>query len=105
MFNSQAWRGKTKRQMELKKCEQTQCATNFATLTLPSGETVQLPILEGTAGPRMIDIRSLYQQTGMFTYDPGFTCTGSCDSKITFIDGGILSLSFHIPILGADSEV
>ena len=64
-------------------------ATNYATLTLPNGESVQLPILEGTAGPNMIDVRFLYQLTGMFTFDPGFTCTGSCESKITFIDGGI----------------
>ena len=51
-----------------------------------------LPIIEGTLGPSVIDIRSLYAKTGMFTYDPGFTSTASCTSKITFIDGdaGIL---------------
>jgi citrate synthase len=65
---------------------------NFVTLQLPCGKTVQLPILQGTAGPPMIDIRTLYSTTGMFTFDPGFTCTGSCESKITFVDGekGIL---------------
>ncbi|MDD2762224.1 MAG: citrate synthase [Methylomonas sp.] len=52
----------------------------------------QLPIIEGTLGPSVIDIRSLYAKTGHFTYDPGFTSTASCSSKITFIDGdaGIL---------------
>mmetsp|Transcript_16958 Transcript_16958/g.28299 ORF Transcript_16958/g.28299 Transcript_16958/m.28299 type:complete len:502 (-) Transcript_16958:275-1780(-) len=60
---------------------------DFATLTLPDGTTCQLPILHGTQGSSMIDIRTLHKQTGMFTFDPGFTCTGSCESKITFIDG------------------
>ena len=56
------------------------------------GKTTQFPILSGTVGPDVIDISKLYAQTGMFTYDPGFTSTGSCDSKITYIDGdeGIL---------------
>jgi citrate synthase len=47
----------------------------------------ELPVLEGTMGPRVIDVRKLYSEHGMFTYDPGFTSTGSCESKITFIDG------------------
>lgn len=52
----------------------------------------ELPVLQGTAGPAVVDVRSLYKQTGYFTYDPGFTSTGSCDSSITYIDGdaGIL---------------
>jgi citrate synthase len=50
-------------------------------------ETYEFPILSGTAGPDVIDIRSLYGQTGMFTYDPGFTSTAACDSAITYIDG------------------
>jgi citrate synthase len=45
------------------------------------------PIYGGTIGPDVIDIGKLYAQTGMFTYDPGFTSTGSCESKITYIDG------------------
>jgi len=55
-------------------------------------QTYQLPIMEGTMGPSVIDIRSLYAKTGYFTYDSGFTSTASCTSKITFIDGdaGIL---------------
>jgi len=50
------------------------------------------PVYDGTVGPSVVDISSLYAKTGMFTYDPGFTSTGSCESKITYIDGdeGIL---------------
>src|SRR5262249_21779034 len=50
------------------------------------------PIYEGTIGPSVIDIGKFYSETEMFTYDPGFTSTGSCESKITYIDGdeGIL---------------
>ena len=53
---------------------------------------VELPVLSGTLGPDVIDIRRLYAQTGLFTYDPGFTSSASCTSKITYIDGdaGIL---------------
>ncbi len=52
----------------------------------------ELPILQGTLGPDVVDIRPLYKDTGLFTYDPGFTSTASCSSSITFIDGdaGIL---------------
>ncbi|HXW39900.1 MAG TPA: citrate/2-methylcitrate synthase, partial [Xanthobacteraceae bacterium] len=46
-----------------------------------------LPLHKGTIGPQVIDVGKLYAETGMFTYDPGFTSTGSCDSKITYIDG------------------
>ena len=51
------------------------------------GRTYEFPILAPTKGPDVIDIRKLYAQTGMFTYDPGFTSTASCSSNITFIDG------------------
>ncbi|MGA8171391.1 MAG: citrate synthase [Methylocystis sp.] len=51
------------------------------------GKTVDLSIKKGTMGPDVLDIRSLYGETGMFTYDPGFTSTASCESKITYIDG------------------
>ena len=47
----------------------------------------EFPVLEGSIGPEVIDIRKLYGQTGRFTYDPGFTSTAACSSKITFIDG------------------
>ncbi len=61
---------------------------NSVTLTdNRTGQTYEFPILDGTVGPSVIDVRSLYAKTGMFTYDPGFTSTGSCMSKITFIDG------------------
>ncbi|MGR3757800.1 MAG: citrate (Si)-synthase, partial [Tranquillimonas sp.] len=56
-----------------------------ATLSF-EGKQVELPILSPTAGPDVIDIRKLYAQGGVFTYDPGFTSTASCDSTITFID-------------------
>ena len=51
------------------------------------GSTQDLPIRRGTVGPDVIDITSLYGSTGYFTYDPGFTSTASCESKITYIDG------------------
>ena len=57
-----------------------------ATLTV-GNKTYDFPILSGTVGPDVIDIDKLYAQAGMFTYDPGFTSTGSCQSKITYIDG------------------
>ncbi|BEV12360.1 citrate (Si)-synthase [Asticcacaulis sp. DW145] len=50
-------------------------------------KVMDLPILKGTLGPDVIDIRKLYAQSDAFTYDPGFTSTASCESKITFIDG------------------
>jgi citrate synthase len=50
-------------------------------------KTVDLSIKKGSVGPDVIDIRSLYSATGMFTYDPAFTSTASCESKITYIDG------------------
>lgn len=52
-----------------------------------SGAEYELPILSPTAGPDVLDIRKLYGQAGVFTYDPGFTSTASCDSTITYIDG------------------
>jgi len=63
-----------------------------ATLTI-DGRTWELPILTPTSGPDVIDIRKLYAEAGVFTYDPGFTSTAACDSTITFIDGneGVLT--------------
>ena len=62
-----------------------------ATVTA-NGKTVELPVYAGTIGPDVIDIGKLHAQTGMFTLDPGFTSTASCESQITYIDGdqGIL---------------
>jgi len=70
-------------------------ATDDGTVTLTdnaTGKTYKLPVLGGSEGPRVIDIRKLYGDTGMFTYDPGFTSTAACESQITYIDGdkGIL---------------
>jgi len=57
-----------------------------------TGASYELPILDGSVGPSVVDIRKFYAETGMFTYDPGYTSTGSCESAITYIDGdqGIL---------------
>src|SRR5213079_1888853 len=55
------------------------------------GKTIDLPILKGTTGPDVVDIRKLYAESDAFTYDPGFTSTASCESKITFIDGDAAS--------------
>ena len=51
------------------------------------GKDFDYPVLNGSVGPEVIDIRKLYAQTGMFTFDPGFTSTASCESAITYIDG------------------
>jgi len=59
-----------------------------ATLSFSDGSpAVEFPVYQGTVGPDVIDIRKLYGQTGMFTYDPGFMATASCASSITYIDG------------------
>lgn len=57
-----------------------------------TGRSFDFPLMESNVGPGAIDVRKLYAETGMFTYDPGFTSTASCESKITYIDGdaGIL---------------
>ncbi len=61
---------------------------NKATLSFSDGsQAVELPVYKGTLGPDVIDIRKLYAQTGMFTYDPGFMSTAACQSAITYIDG------------------
>src|SRR6476660_818871 len=51
------------------------------------GQDHTLAVLEGTTGPDVVDILKLYGDTGMFTYDPGFTSTASCESALTYIDG------------------
>jgi citrate synthase len=63
-------------------------ADNKATLSFSNGSpSIELPVYQGNVGPDVVDIRKLYAQTGMFTYDPGFLSTASCQSAITFIDG------------------
>lgn len=56
--------------------------------------SIELPLLKGTLGPDVVDIRS-FGKTGMFTYDPGFLATASCESKITFIDGDLGQLYYR----------
>ena len=63
-------------------------ADNKATLSFSNGSpSIDMPVYSGSVGPDVIDIRKLYGQTGMFTYDPGFLSTASCQSGITYIDG------------------
>ncbi len=52
-----------------------------------TGESYKLPVIDGVEGPSVIDVRKLYEETGHFTFDPSFTSTGSCTSRLTFIDG------------------
>ena len=71
----------------------TESDSEYVTLTdSVSNKSVDLPLLSGTEGPKVIDIRRLYAETGYFTFDPGYMATGSCASNITYIDGdkGIL---------------
>ncbi len=58
-----------------------------ASTIIVGDKNVELPIKTGTIGPDVVDIGKLYAQTGKFTFDPGFTSTASCESKITYIDG------------------
>src|SRR5437660_4241124 len=62
-------------------------ADKNATLKLPDGKSLEFPVLSGTTGPDVVDIRTLYGKSGMFTYDPGYLSTASCSSSITYIDG------------------
>ena len=64
------------------------------------GKTSELPIFEGAHGPRVVDFRKFYTDTGLFTFDPGFTSTASCESQITFIDGdaGIMIVDGNLTI-------
>jgi citrate synthase len=68
-------------------------AKGTATITLDgSNRSATLPLTEGTIGPRAADVRRLYGELGIFTFDPGYGATASCESKVTYIDGeaGIL---------------
>ena len=62
-------------------------ADKTATLKLPDGKSLEFPVLSGSTGPDVVDIRTLYGKAGVFTYDPGFLSTASCSSAITYIDG------------------
>ncbi len=72
-----------------------------------SGKSYELPVLGGTTGPDVIDVRTLYGETDCFTYDPGFTSTGSCESRITYIDGDngvLLYRGYPIDALAEQSD-
>ena len=62
-------------------------APNGSSSVRVGDKDVSLPVLKGSMGPDVIDIRKLYGEADVFTYDPGFTSTASCESQITFIDG------------------
>lgn len=84
----------------------------IAKLTIPGkgknkGQEIDLPIIEGTQGPDVIDVTALYKKADVFTYDPGFMSTASCSSKITYIDGdkGILRYyGYDIADLAKESD-
>src|SRR5580704_6041731 len=72
-----------------------------------SGKSIELPVIEGSIGPKVIDVRKLYAQTGYFTYDPGFMATAACRSSITYIDGDegiLLYRGYPIQELAANSD-
>jgi len=62
-------------------------AGKSATLSVGSNQQTHLPVRSGSIGPDVIDVSKLYRDTGCFTYDPGFTSTANCSSRITYIDG------------------
>ena len=79
-----------------------------ATLTINrTGQSVDFPLRDASVGPTVIDVSKLYAQTGCFTYDPGYTSTGACESKITFINGEVgilLYRGYTIQELSAKSD-
>ena len=80
--------------------------SSVAHLTL-NGKTYDLPIMSPTVGPDVLDIRKLYAEANVFTYDPGFTSTAACDSSITYIDGAageLLHRGYPIDQLAAKSH-
>jgi len=79
----------------------------FTLFNNETGQSIELPVLSASEGPNVLDIRNLYKKMGMFTYDPGFTSTASCDSAITFIDGnkGVLRhRGYNINDLASNSD-
>jgi citrate synthase len=81
-------------------------ADKAAVLTIDN-QAIELPIITGTVGPDVIDIRKLYAQSDRFTFDPGFTSTASCESQITYIDGDagiLLHRGYSIEQLSEDSS-
>ncbi|HCL68477.1 MAG TPA: citrate (Si)-synthase, partial [Gammaproteobacteria bacterium] len=81
-------------------------AEKNATLTLPTGEVIDLPVLKGSYGPDVVDVSGLLK-AGYFTYDPGFMSTAATESKITFIDGNqgvLLHRGYSIEELAEHSD-
>lgn len=81
-------------------------ADSNATLTL-NDKSFDLPVMKGTEGPDVVDIRKLYGQADIFTFDPGFTSTAACESALTFIDGDkgiLLHRGYSIEQLSEDSS-
>jgi citrate synthase len=81
-------------------------ADKAATLTIDN-QAIELPIISGTVGPDVLDIRKLYAQSDRFTFDPGFTSTASCESQLTYIDGDegiLLHRGYPIQQLSEDSS-
>jgi citrate synthase len=93
---------------ETSTAKRTNAPKETITLTDNStGKTAELPLMTGTDGPKVLDIRKLYGELGVFTYDPGFVATGSCESKITFIDGDegvLLHRGYPIEELAVQSD-
>ena len=82
-------------------------AKSKAVLQYGEGKSVEFPVFGGSIGPDVIDIRTLYGKTGMFTYDPGFLSTASCSSSITYIDGDkgeLLYRGYPIEQLAVDCD-
>ncbi|HEU0218927.1 MAG TPA: citrate synthase [Stellaceae bacterium] len=88
----------------------TKVGAPSGTMTLTdneSGKSWDFPVLHGSVGPKVIDVRTLYAKTGAFTYDPGFMATAACRSSITYIDGdeGVLMYrGYPIQELAAKSD-
>jgi citrate synthase len=81
-------------------------ADKAAVLTIDN-QAIELPIISGTVGPDVLDIRKLYAQSDRFTFDPGFTSTASCESQLTYIDGDegiLLHRGYSIEQLSEDSS-
>jgi citrate synthase len=81
-------------------------ADKAAVLTIDN-QAIELPIISGTVGPDVLDIRKLYAQSDRFTFDPGFTSTASCESQLTYIDGDegvLLHRGYPIQQLSEDSS-
>src|SRR3546814_11737452 len=80
---------------------------NVTVVDNTTGKQTTFPLLSGTAGAKVIDIRNLYKDLGYFTFDPGYTATGSCESKITYIagdEGVLLYRGYPIAQLAEQSD-